>query len=458
MTYSPMCFICNRFQTNDKPRPVLPPFKESLIDALNDRILLVTACLAVFSIITGLCYSFQNGWIEGVCILAALFLQVLITALNDYAKDNQFVKLQNIALDEQLPVIRGKSGAMQTLNVWDLVVGDVVLLTRGDKAPADCVVIEATNCLVNQAVVTKDEADLSLPLARESRLLAGSFIVQGEAKVVVCAVGAHSTRGIKDKLHDTRDQETTLSQKLDAIGGSLKYFGLIAAIVIFVLSLVLLFISIPSMEEDKKVSTFFKKFADNLTLSFIILIVAIPEGIPMTIGISLAYSVLTMFEKDNLLVRDLTSVEEMGMIQEIILGKTGTMTTEEMQVLQFYFQDGLYKNSRRDSLKNLHLNETIIDTVIESIVFNNSAYIEMTENSFYAPVGNGTEVSLLKWLQDAEVPVHEIIKHKQIAGKVRYTLPFESRLRQSVIAVEHPDFAENDTVRVYIKGAPETLL
>ena len=78
----------------------------------------------------------------------------------------------------------------------------------------------------------------------------------------------------------------------------------------------------------------------------------------------------------------------------------------------------------------------------------------MNENSFYVPVGNGTEVSLIKWLQDAEVPVHEIIKMK--AGNVAHSIPFDSRLRKSVIAVKHPKLV--DTVRVYFKGAAEEIV
>ncbi len=223
-----------------------------------------------------------------------------------------------------------------------------------------------------------------------------------------------------------------------------------AAIAILILATVILLCTIGFIDGP----TFFKKFTDNLTLALIILIVAIPEGIPMTVGVSLAYSVLYMFEKDHLLVRDLTSIETLGLVDEICMGKTGTMTTEDMKVVNFYIQDTFQKNSRKNTLFNCHISENIIKSLTESIVYNNSAYIEMTENSFYLPVGNGTEVSLLKWLQDADVAVHDIIQEK--AGRVLYSMPFDSKLQRSVIAVQHP-VIEN-TVRVYIKGAPEIVL
>jgi Ca2+-transporting ATPase len=277
-------------------------------------------------------YHPKTGWREGTFIIIALFIQVLITALNDHSKDTQFVRLQLSALDEELPVVRGKAGAMQTLNIWDLVVGDVVMLNRGDKAPADCVIIEAINCVVDERNVVESDVSGSVEKKAEDRLFAGSYLTSGEAKVVVCAVGAHSSRGDVDELHDTRDQDTTLTRKLDKIGGSLKFIGLIAAISILVLSMVVLLITVGSVDGKE----FLKKFVDNLTLALIILIVAIPEGIPMTVGVSLAYSVLYMYDNDHLLVRDLTAVETLGLVDELVMGKTGTMTTEEMQVVSFY--------------------------------------------------------------------------------------------------------------------------
>jgi len=256
--------------------------------------------------------------------------------LNDHAKDTQFVNLQLKALDEELPVIRGKAGAMQTVNIWDLVVGDVVILNRGDKAPADCVVIEAINCTADERNVEGLNSETS-EKKEGDRLFAGSYLTSGEAKVVVCAVGAHSSRGDVDTLHNTKDQETTLTRKLDKIGGSLKFIGLVASISILVLSMVVLLITVTSIDG----ATFVKKLVENFTLALIILIVAIPEGIPMTVGVSLAYSVMYMYDYDNLLVRDLTSVESLGLVDELVMGKTGTMTTEEMQVVNFFVQDKL---------------------------------------------------------------------------------------------------------------------
>jgi Ca2+ transporting ATPase len=230
----------------------------------------------------------------------------------------------------------------------------------------------------------------------------------------------------------------------------LRFVGLVSALAILVLSIIIVLVTVAGIDGV----TFAKRFMDNLTLALIVLIVAIPEGIPMTIGISLAYSVIAMYEKDNLIVRDLTAPEQLGLIDEIALGKTGTMTTEEMSVVSFYIQNQNHMNSRKDSLNNCHILEDILEKIHESIVWNSSAYIEMTENSFYVPIGNGTEVSLLKWLQDAEIPVHEMMQEK--ADNVLFALPFDSNLKRSIVAVRHPRM--ENTVRIYIKGAPEVVV
>ena len=112
------------------------------------------------------------------------------------------------------------------------------------------------------------------------------------------------------------------------------------------------------------------------------------------------------------------------------------------------------KNSRKNTLLNCELDNQIIEKIVESVVFNSQAHIEMTENSFYEAVGNGTEVSLIKWLQDAEIPVHEYMMKKE--GRVYAQVPFDSKLKRSIIAVHHPEL--QDIVRVYIKGAPEIVV
>lgn len=210
------------------------------------------------------------------------------------------------------------------------------------------------------------------------------------------------------------------------------------------------------VDENLEGRVFTERLVTCIIVSLIMLIVAIPEGLPMTVAVSLAYSVLQMSEDDNVLVRDLDSVEVVGQITDLVLGKTGTMTTEQMEVHSFFAQNHKVLNSRKNTFHNCELDEGIQRKIIESIVWNSSAYIEMSENSFYVPEGQGTEVSLIKWLQGAEEPVHEYMQQKSQDDVVLATVPFSSRLKKSIIAIRHPNM--HDTVRVYVKGAPEVVV
>ena len=284
-------------------------------------------------------------------------------------------------------------------------------------------------------------------------LYADSFVLKGTCKALVACVGEHSSRGVDDTVYNTSEQETELTAKLENIGGTLRFFGLLSAIVILGTSLIVLFIQ-KGVSDQFSGKEFTKKLVDNIVIALVMLIVSVPEGLGMTVSVSLAYSVLLMKDYDNILVRDLEAVEQVGLVQELCLGKTGTMTTEEMEVVNFYTQDIFVLNSRKNTFLNCDLDPAISQKIIESVVYNSQAYIEMTENSFYVPVGNGTEVSLIKWLQSAEIPVHEYMAIKQ--GNVLAQVPFDSKLKRSIIAVRHHEL--QDTVRIYIKGAPEIVV
>ena len=355
---------------------------------------------------------------------------------------------------------------MQTVSAWDLVVGDIIQLKPGDKIPADCLVLTSANLAVAQpkprdpdAEEELDGPEMETGIAKnvddDPFLYADSYVTRGICKVLVCVVGEYSTRGIKDTKFDTREKRTELTDRLDNIAGSLKFLGLLTSIIVLGVALIVLFIH-KGVDDNLTGGAFTDRMVNCVIVALILLIVAIPEGLPMTVSISLAFSVLQMSNDDNLLVRDVDSVEKVGQITDLVLGKTGTMTTEEMSVHSFFAQNHRVLNSRPNTFQYCELDEGIQRKIIESIVWNSSAYIEMSDNSFYVPEGQGTEVSLIKWMQNAEEPVHEYMAQKFHDGVVLATVPFSSHLKKSIIAIQHPEM--HDTVRVYVKGAPELVL
>lgn len=189
-------------------------------------------------------------------------------------------------------------------------------------------------------------------------LIADSYVVRGVCKAIICCVGEHSTRGIKDKPLNLEEQNTELKRRLGNIGGSLKFFAILASIIILGTSLIIVFIN-KAAAEDLAGSEFVDRLVNCFIVALIMLIVAVPEGLDMTMDVSLAYSVLQMSAEDNVLVRDLESVEKVGQITDLVLGKTGTMTTEEMEVHSFFAQGDFKLNSRLNTFQNCELDRDI---------------------------------------------------------------------------------------------------
>jgi Ca2+-transporting ATPase len=191
----------------------------------------------------------------------------------------------------------------------------------------------------------------------------------------------------------------------------------------------------------------------HLNLVVVLIVVAIPEGLPITIQIAIAFSVLRMHKQDQILVRRSDALEKIAEVDELIVGKTSVITKNQMKVKKFFLEQRPYDNNRNDTFFNCELNELTLKLVQEGIIYNNSAYVEMGDTK-YIPVGDGTEVGFLKFLQNADIPVHTRIKDR--FEKVVAQLPKSSEAGKqfSACAVDEGD----NQINLHIKGAPEAIL
>mmetsp|Transcript_41559 Transcript_41559/g.29938 ORF Transcript_41559/g.29938 Transcript_41559/m.29938 type:complete len:169 (+) Transcript_41559:1034-1540(+) len=165
---------------------------------------------------------------------------------------------------------------------------------------------------------------------------------------MVALVGDHSSRKAGTPEIDT-EGKTELENKLQTLSLSFTFIGIIAAIVITATLIIILCIQVGA-NDDVKGDTFMKKLVEDIILGIIIIMVAIPEGLPLTISISLAYSLKRMYKNDRLLLKDQGAPERMGQVQEFCTGKTGTLTTENMQVVAFFAQNCHIKNTRKNTI------------------------------------------------------------------------------------------------------------
>ena len=167
----------------------------------------------------------QKGWYEGVTIYLAVIIIVIVTAANDYLKDKQFRKLLAVRKDRKVLVIRN-SGAVVNISVFDLLVGDILLLKQGDQVPADCLLIEGEDFKADESNITGESDHLRKnPFSIDSNgnipdpfLLSGSMVVLGKGTALVCAVGMHTRTGeAEEKLFVDEDEGTPLQIKLESV-------------------------------------------------------------------------------------------------------------------------------------------------------------------------------------------------------------------------------------------------
>ena len=236
-------------------------------------------------------------------------------------------------------------------------------------------------------------------------LKAGSIIISGNCKALVCVVGKNSTRGAADKKMDL-SKDTVLQHKLSNLSSQLSVIALVASAIIFTQLVIFLFIDMGTNENAW--STFFGKLPQVFNLAVVFAIASIPEGLPLVIQLSLAFSIMKMYEQDKVLVRDLEAPETMGQIEEILVGKTGTLTKAEMKVAHFTVEGTQRVNSRKNTILNCEISDYNLEKLKESILFNSNARIE-TDATSYVANGNPTDTCMINFLQDADIPVHLMV-------------------------------------------------
>ena len=266
------------------------------------------------------------AWIDGFAILLAVFVSSTVQAFNDYQKDQQFQVLNQIS-DDRKKVTVVRDGQILTLNDAELLVGDIVTIAEGMDIPADGVVLDASEVKTVESALTGetepiDKNTLSDCLLRRNELIAedvnkekagnhalptpillsGSKVLQGEGKFMVIVVGANSCEGRILSILESEDEATPLQEKLEGLAGNIGKFGLISAILIL-LVLCIRFAVIRIQQNDFQRENW-NELISYVLIAITVVVVAIPEGLPLSVVISLAYSVKKML-KDNNLVRTL---------------------------------------------------------------------------------------------------------------------------------------------------------
>uniref|UniRef100_A0A8D8SEI9 Calcium-transporting ATPase n=1 Tax=Cacopsylla melanoneura TaxID=428564 RepID=A0A8D8SEI9_9HEMI len=384
----------------------------------------------------------KHGWIEGLAILISVIVVVIVTAFNDYTKERQFRGLQNrIEGEHKFSVIR--QGEVKQISVGDIVVGDICQIKYGDLLPADGILIQSNDLKVDESSLTGESDHVKKGEAFDPMVLSGTHVMEGSGKMLVSAVGVNSQAGIiftllgaavdeqeqeikkkrKDEapatgnshlanipvVHEEREapaekpereesdhkkEKSVLQAKLTKLAIQIGYAGSTIAVLTVVILVIQFSVKTFVIDGKHWKNTYANEFVRHLIIGVTVLVVAVPEGLPLAVTLSLAYSVKKMM-KDNNLVRHLDACETMGNATAICSDKTGTLTTNRMTVVQSYICEVLSKTTPKFSSLPPNVGNLIIQAISINSAYTSRIMPPDEPTELPKQVGNKTECSLL---------------------------------------------------------------
>lgn len=399
---------------------------------------LITIAVNIVELVTG----GEPEFIEAVGIMLAILLCILITVVMEGKSQKAFDALNKIRDDIQVKVTR--NGKLELLSQSQIVVGDLIHLETGDKIPVDARLLSSIDLSVEESALTGESVSVDkdasavlgedVPLAeRINMLYAGCFVAAGRCDAVVTAVGDATEFGkIAGELGSAQKTSTPLQEKLAKLGKTITLIGSLLAAAIFVIQLVRLIaqgaVSLDSVQE--------------IFISSIVLIVAaVPEGLPTIVAVSLSLNVIKM-AKQQALVKKLVACETVGSINIICSDKTGTLTENKMTAVEFW-ADGVLQKPE----------ELCYEPLIENVCINSSANVEynLDQPQF---IGSSTECALLVGYDKARKEQGGLsYQERRERATVEKVIPFSSEEKSMSTILK-----DGEGFLAYTKGSPEKVL
>uniref|UniRef100_A0AAQ5XGT6 Calcium-transporting ATPase n=1 Tax=Amphiprion ocellaris TaxID=80972 RepID=A0AAQ5XGT6_AMPOC len=492
---------------------VIPPkkpktFVQLVWEALQDVTLIILEVAAIISL--GLSFysppdaerqtggvedegEAEAGWIEGAAILLSVVCVVLVTAFNDWSKEKQFRGLQSrIEQEQKFTVVRG--GQVIQIKVSEIVVGDIAQVKYGDLLPADGVLIQGNDLKIDESSLTGESDHVKKTLDKDPMLLSGTHVMEGSGKMLVTAVGVNSQTGIiftllgesiltdphirksnfkdgatvemqplnedgeqdKKKKNLPKKEKSVLQGKLTKLAVQIGKAGLfmstITVIILITRFLIDTFWIQGVVWTAECVPIYIQFLVKFFIIGVTVLVVAVPEGLPLAVTISLAYSVKKMM-KDNNLVRHLDACETMGNATAICSDKTGTLTMNRMTVVQAYIAGHHYKKVPESDLIPVKILDLLTLGIGVNCAYTTKIMPPEREGGLPRQVGNKTECALLGFTLDLHRD-YQSIRNEIPEEKLFKVYTFNSvRKSMSTVLKNH-----DGSYRMFSKGASEILL
>ena len=421
--------------------PKRPSMWKLYLEKFNDPVIRILLVAAFFSFVISM---IEGEYAETIGIFFAIFLATGIGFYFEYDANKKFDLLN--AVGEETPVTVRRNGKIQEIPRKEVVVGDIVILNTGEEVPADGTLLEAISLQINESTLTgelmvnktTDEASFDEEATYPSNeVMRGTTVTDGHGIMQVNKVGDATEIGkVATQATEQSNEETPLNIQLSKLAKFIEKVGFTIAILTFLiftgkdLYQYLSVTSVNGWEEWMHIARIVLKY---FMMAVTLIVVAVPEGLPMSVTLSLALNMRRMLKTNNL-VRKMHACETMGAITVICTDKTGTLTQNLMQVHE------------------AQVDETKMDLVAEGISANSTAFLEEAEEGKKpSGVGNPTEVALLLWLNGQGKDYAQLRENAKVINQ----LTFSTERKYMATLVQSP--VQGKKV-LYIKGAPEIVM
>jgi len=461
--------------------------------AYNDKILILLTVAAVIALALGIYQAVGQPhppgepgveWVEGVAIIVAIVVVVSVGAVNDWQKERQFVKLNKKKDARNVQVVR--SGKAQEISVHDLLVGDLMVIEPGDILPVDGIFVTGHSVKCDESSAT-GESDIMKKTAADDVykameknenlrkmdpfMISGAKVTEGFGRMIVTATGIHSSYG-KTMLALREDNEATpLQMKLNNLAEYIAKLGSAAAALLFFVLLIKFLAQLPNNTQTPAERG--QRFLDILIVAVTIVVVAVPEGLPLAVTLALAFATKRML-KDNNLVRVMRSCETMGNATCVCSDKTGTLTQNVMTVVAGTLGTSCRFSNRAnvqvgtgDANPNAELHDEVDDVsapeftktlsddtvaLWRTAIAVNSTAFEAEENGETVYVGSKTETALLGFARD--FLGMDKVSIERGNSEITQLIPFDSERKCMGVVIKLP----TGGYRMLVKGASEIML
>ena len=435
----------SKYGENVLTPPAKAPLWLQFLDKFRDPLIIILLIAGALSILIS-CYEYfalgdgPTVFFEPVGIFVAIMLATGLSFYFEYQADKEFAILNKVNDDEPVEVIRDSNTTQ--IPRREVVVGDIVIVNTGEEIPADGELMESTLLNVDESTLTGEPMCAKTTIASEfdsqatfpsNHVMKGTKVMEGHGVMRVLAIGDHTEQGkVFEAVQIDNSVKTPLDEQLDGLGRLVAKLSYCVGAGIIIGRILMYFLSSSYVQFEWL--PFIAYLLQTLMIAVTLVVVSVPEGLPMAVTLSLAYSMRRMLKTNNL-VRKMHACETMGATTVICTDKTGTLTQNQMRV---------------DSLQLYGLDEKS-SAVAESMALNSTAQLDFTDPDCPSVLGNPTEGALLLWLYEHGTDYRELRENSTIVDQ----LPFNTERKYMATVV---DSALMPGRRIlYVKGAPEIV-